>query len=130
VKVTTGDEAAGASSGLEALDWAAALEAMDGDPDLLRMVVEAALEECPRQLQALRQAIADGHAPLVRRLAHTLKGSLRMFGLPQVTEHARQLESLGEQGDLTLAPAALALLAPEVAGFLQQLQDYLQRSRR
>jgi two-component system sensor histidine kinase/response regulator len=109
----------------EAIDWDTALDALDGDQDLLRMVVEAALQECPQQLEDLRHAIAVGDAPVVRRLTHTLKGSLRLFGLPRITQHAFELELLGQQGALADAPAAFAVLEPEVTSFLQQLRDYL-----
>ena len=43
-------------------------------------MAEAALEETPRLMAAMRQAVAQRDRTQLRLSAHTLKGSIRYFG--------------------------------------------------
>ena len=61
-------------------------------------------------MDELRQALRQGDSPLVRRLAHTLKGAAGNLGAAGVADCAKRLEDLGRGGDLAAAPAALAEL--------------------
>ena len=79
------------------VDWAVALDAVGGDADLLRDVVDAFLMEGPRQLLAAEQAIRDGDHVTLRRAAHTLKGNARYFGAQEMYDLAYELELLGEK---------------------------------
>ena len=64
----------------DCVDWSVALETVKGDADLLRVVAETFLEDSPRLLLALRQAIIEANFDDLKRLAHTLKGALGYFG--------------------------------------------------
>ena len=110
----------------DAIDWAEALSAVRGDHDLLRAVVQAFLEECPRLLEAMRQAIADGAGPALRLAAHTLKGSLHHFGAQQAFDCARRLEKMGQDGDLAEAAAALADLEAQMTRLCPVLLQYVE----
>ena len=93
--------------------------AVRGDHELLRAVVQAFLEESPRLLGAMRQAIAGGAGPALRLAAHTLKGSLHHFGAQQAFDCARRLEKMGQDGNLADAPAALADLEAQMTRFVR-----------
>ena len=79
------------------LDWAAALATCGGDEHLLLDVMSAFIEEVPRLMRQLDEAIESGDRKTARRLAHTMKGSLRPFGKTRAGELAEQLESACEQ---------------------------------
>ena len=84
---------------VELVKWAEALEAVQGDRELLRTVVEAALEEIPQVLLAIRESIASQDGARLHRSAHTLKSSLRYFGAQDAAEKAWQLESDWSRGE-------------------------------
>jgi HPt (histidine-containing phosphotransfer) domain-containing protein len=110
------------------LDWSEALRAVQEDQELLRAVVEAILDEAPRLLTAIRQAITASDAAALRRAAHTLKGSVRNFGETDASEHACRLERMGEDGNLGSAEETLAALEREMEWVLQALAEYVQRN--
>ena len=61
------------------LDWNAALETVDGDRELLGLVIGGFLGQEPALVAELREALGAGDLSVVRRVAHTLGGSLRSF---------------------------------------------------
>jgi PAS domain S-box-containing protein len=93
-----------------AMDRQKALTCAGGDLKLLRRLVNMFRVEAPRMTQELRQALRQGDAALVRRLAHTLKGAAGNLGAASVAGRARELEDLGRTGDLAAGAAALAAL--------------------
>jgi len=108
-----------------ALDWSDALEAVQGDRRLLREIVEAYLEESPKLLAEIREAVAGGDAATLSRAAHSLKGSMRHFGAQDGAECAYRLETSGRDGKLDVAVEALAALEREAARLQAVLGDYL-----
>ena len=56
------------------LDLALALEEVDGDEELLREMAQVFLEDHPRLMATLREAVAACDPERLRRAAHTLKG--------------------------------------------------------
>jgi len=107
------------------IDWDGALKVVQQDPAVLKAVVEAAVEEIPRLVQAIRQAIDAGDAPRVRLYAHTLKASLCPFIAGKTVEHAFRLECMGRDGCLENAHAVLAILQDETAVVTAELNAYL-----
>ena len=61
-------------------DWDTVLNAMGGNRDLLQQVALAMKSECPSCMDQIDQAMEQSDSSLLRRAAHTLKGSLRLFG--------------------------------------------------
>ena len=116
------------SSGIA--DWNVALEAVEGDPQLLKEVVEAYLEESPRLLSDLHTAISGGDAPLLRRASHTLKSSMRYFGATRLYELAARLESMGREGQLQDAESSLAALSGDLSRLAEELQSFVERQSR
>lgn len=110
----------------EVIHWNAALATCGGDHALLRDIVEAFLEECPRRLVELRQALDQEDYELLNRAAHTIKGSMRYFGAPGVFEQAFSLEQLGAAKSLTGAEEFYELLKQELAKLLPHLVNYVQ----
>jgi two-component system sensor histidine kinase/response regulator len=93
-----------------------ALDRIGGDEELLREVCEIFLEESPKLLKKLQQAVAAGDADGVVRAAHSLKGESSYLSASGTSRAARQLEEMGHNKDLSHARDTLAVLEREVAG--------------
>jgi CheY-like chemotaxis protein len=106
-------------------DSVEALKALKGDRDMLKMVVEAALVECPRQVEAIQQAIRERDASALGLAAHTLKGSIRYFGQAGAFEQAYRLEQMGRDSDLGNARQVFTTLEEEVRRLSDGLTKYL-----
>jgi HPt (histidine-containing phosphotransfer) domain-containing protein len=116
-----------APSESKTLDWSEALRGVQEDHALLKAIVEAILDEAPRLLTAMRQAITASDTAALRRAAHTLKGSIGHFGETDAFEHACRLEMMGEEGSLGNAEETLAALEREMEWVVQALSEYVQR---
>src|SRR5262249_38289055 len=68
-----------------------------GNRQLLRRMVKAFFEECPRLLNELNAALATGDAQRLRRAAHTLKSAVGTFGAREGYELAYRLETMGHE---------------------------------
>jgi HPt (histidine-containing phosphotransfer) domain-containing protein len=73
------------------------------------------LEESPKLLQTLRQAVVAGDAEAAMRAAHSFKGELSYLGAEDATHAARALEHMGHEKDLSRAADMLASLERKVA---------------
>jgi len=110
----------------EIVNWHEALQAVRGSTQHLKTVVEAALEEIPRLMAAIRQAITNSDTTVLRLSAHTLKASLRYFGKTVAYEEALRLERMGQDRNLAESQESLAALEPEILRIIRVLQEYLQ----
>ena len=97
------------------VDWNAALEAVDGEQELLHTLVQAVVDEMPKMITAVRRAV-DGRDPDgLGTAAHTLKGSLRYFAS---TPFRRGLYWNGWAGTTGLkTPSRLDILESRSNGF-------------
>jgi len=109
------------------IDWARALGFFDGDRDLMKEVVKIALEETPRLLQNVRDAIKSDDTESLRKAAHTLGGSIRNFGETQASTLALKLEQMGENGNLEDGRQVLTAMEHAMAGFLCDLSKYAKK---
>ena len=110
---------------MQPIDLSTALSATDGDVDLLREVIGSFLDEYPKLLIELANAIELGDFARVRRASHTIKGTLRIFGDLSAREIAGELEEMGKTECLTLADAKCKSLKLSLAALHQQLADKL-----
>ncbi|MHC4404033.1 MAG: CHASE domain-containing hybrid sensor histidine kinase/response regulator [Planctomycetota bacterium] len=127
---TTPDEDDTSSSqvgGIECPDWGQALRALKGDRELLNVVIDAVLEESPRTLAKVREAVAAGDPAALRLSAHTLKGSIRYFGEGPAFQSAFELERMGRDGKMESATETLAILEGEMARLTPILLNYRRR---
>ena len=82
------------------LDRSLALSRVGGDAELLREIAQLFIDEYPRVLDELRDAMARQDARGIERTAHGLKGSVSNFGALAAVEAARMLEALGRAQQL------------------------------
>jgi two-component system sensor histidine kinase/response regulator len=102
-------------------DKTVALSRVGGDVELLREIAVLFLDDYPKSLSDLHEAIASRDARRVERAAHGLKGSVSNFGANSAVEAALRLESLGRAQELAeveqvfhTLELALAALRPEL----------------
>jgi CheY-like chemotaxis protein/signal transduction histidine kinase len=96
-------------------DLQAALNRVEGDKDLLSEMATIFLEEYPRFLQQMHQAIADNDSAILCHAAHTLRGSVGNFVATDAAAAALVLENMGREGELAQASVALAQLEAVLA---------------
>jgi HPt (histidine-containing phosphotransfer) domain-containing protein len=94
----------------EILDESAFLARFDGEPELLRDVVNLFLDDCPKLLDGIRGAVERGDAGGLERAAHKLKGTVANFSARASYEAALRLEVMGREGHLEQARESLGRL--------------------
>ncbi len=94
----------------DGFDKDAALGRVGGDIELLKEIAHVFLDDCPRSLAELRDAVARGDCAVVERSAHTLKGASATFGATRLVFAALQIEKMGHARALNgIAPALVAV---------------------
>ena len=105
----------------------AALERLDGDAELLSMLIAVYLEDSVELLARLAVAIDQRDAAGAERAAHSLKGLASNFDAFPAVEAALVIETAARQGDWSAVTAGLPPLEQEVSRLRQALADYLRR---
>ena len=111
------------------LDWGPALDAVGGDRELMAKVIEGFLGQHPSLVAELRTALGAGDLPVVRRVAHTIAGSLRSFEGARVVALAEALEDRCREGAAGPAAAAWRDLEPELEAAVGELREGLEAAR-
>jgi signal transduction histidine kinase/DNA-binding response OmpR family regulator/HPt (histidine-containing phosphotransfer) domain-containing protein len=100
----------------------------EGEPDILKELIELFLEDVPPQLEALREAEERDDPKSVERIAHTLKGSSSNLGAVRMAAICAELEEIGRSGELAPAPALISGLEAELGRVRAVLERELPRS--
>ena len=120
-------EAAPAQPAAPLIDERALLERLNGDRRLLGELIGVFDGDCPRMLDAVRQAVEAGDAPALQTAAHKLKGSVANFSARGAVEAALRLETMARQRELDGAPEALAVVENEIARLRRALKGFARR---
>jgi two-component system, sensor histidine kinase and response regulator len=113
-----------------AFDRAALLERLGGDETILVEIVRVFLEDAPGQYQAMQAAAAAGDVPVLRRLAHTLKGSAGTVGATRLQDAALVLEKAVVRGDMTEAARLIPALGEHLAEVERTMSEWLGGEKR
>ena len=100
------------------------LERLRGDHELAAEIVDDYLSEVPKEIVALREALAAGDEKAGERCAHSVKGVSASVGGEIVREIALRMEKAAAAGDLERAGGLLPRLEAE----FERLKDAMQRS--
>jgi len=84
------------------------------EPGILGELIDMFVSETPRQIDALRRAIREGNATVLRRVAHTLKGSSGNLGADRLSIACGKLEKLTKDGVVDGAAELLADVETEL----------------
>lgn len=101
------------------------LQNLDGDADSLAELIATYLEDAPRQVEALQQAISSGTSGTVERIAHTLKGTSSAFGATILCQTCQKLERSSAAGDLNGAVVSLQEIKAELPRVHSFLSAYV-----
>ena len=119
--LTTDDALSTGMQALQAFDYAAGLAAMD--QEIREIIAQAFIDQWPEDLRKLRSGLSGNNLMLVLHTAHSLKGTLSMFGAKPASELARQMESLAGRSDASRMAELLEPLRVEVEQLLVAIAD-------
>ncbi len=114
----------------QALDKSQILDRVGGDKDLLKEVVALFLDDCPKLIEQMREAIQKSNPGGLQKAAHTLKGSVSNFGATFAVQAALDLETMGKTGNLGGAAGALVLLEKEIDRVREELISFKEEIER
>jgi CheY-like chemotaxis protein len=100
------------------------LARFDGDGELLKELAGIFLQECPKMLGEIREALRARDPKLLERAAHTLKGSVGNFALSGPWETAQRLEFLAKSGEVSGAEDMFHTLERQLAELNQILERH------
>lgn len=87
---------------------------LDENPDLIVTIIDSFLEDCPSYMDAIRRAVKNENAEVLKREAHGLKGATGSLRAQPVSKAAEVLEEIGHSGDFSEAESALTRLEDEI----------------
>lgn len=105
----------------EAFDRRKFLASVDGNLEPLREVAQLFLEDYPRRLAAIRDALARRDCAALENAAHMLKGSAGYICADSVFDAAVEVETIARSGDLARAGRACTKLQQETGRLARAL---------
>jgi two-component system sensor histidine kinase/response regulator len=104
-------------------DYAAALDRLEGDQELLAELATLFLGGVSGQLAALRTAIDERDSKTVQEVAHSLKGEVGNFAAPSAFEAALRLETLGRENNCAPMDEAYRALEASIRALTAALSN-------
>jgi CheY-like chemotaxis protein len=103
------------------------LEVLGGEFRYLVEVIDSFLEDGPKLLAELEDAVSNGDIATVRRLAHSLKSNSADFGAGELNKLCAQLEERARSGSLDGAPELATRIGAHYQGVAAQLVELKKR---
>ena len=97
-------------------------------PDVFVRLVELFLNDVSHQLVNLQEAVHNDDASMVKRIAHSCKGSCGQMGARRMAEICTKLQNVGASGNLTCTLEILEQLEKEFERVREALGAELRRS--
>ena len=104
------------------IDWKGVKELLVCGVDELQAFADLLKKDIPVQMAEVRCALGARDSKLLRRSAHSLKGSINYFGVEELIQAALALELSGREESFERTAEQLATLEREVARFLAALE--------
>jgi two-component system, sensor histidine kinase and response regulator len=96
---------------------------LGGDEQLFMDVVQLFLQDCPRRLADIKDAVDRRDAERIRLAAHALKGASANLSASGLFDAAAVLERIGSEGRLDAAEAGWRCVSAEAARVLNVLRE-------
>lgn len=96
---------------------------LTGDSELRNELAAMFLEDCPKLLSEIRNAMTQHDGPSLKQAAHTLKGSAGVFKIQSAFDAVLRMEYIGKDCDWDHAEDAWRVLNEEMAGLSATLTD-------
>jgi len=106
-------------------DKPSVLKRVMDDEELLLTVVEIFLDDIPNNTASLEQAIAMKDFPLIKRVAHGIKGSAANLSCMQLQELALQIENAAKAENIAKIVSVFSDLLQVNKQLTEHLQQYL-----
>jgi HPt (histidine-containing phosphotransfer) domain-containing protein len=90
-----------------AVDGLRALETSD-NPDLLTRIIDAYLDDTPKLIEKIKQALDADDMFEVAKAAHTLKSSSANVGAAELSDRCKQLEASARRGSVGMVRELLS----------------------
>lgn len=107
----------------EIIDRDQLLKQIGGNAENLKEIVELFAVESEKLMTRMRDAITNDDPSELQRAAHTLKGSISLFGVKCPVAAALRLEIMGRDRNLAGAEQAWLKLMKEVERLIPKLRD-------
>jgi HPt (histidine-containing phosphotransfer) domain-containing protein len=92
----------------------AALERIEGDLELYKIIINTLLNDYPEEMKKLSQHICSSNYEAVKRAAHKAKGAVSAIGAQRAQELFFHLENMGREKNLDLADEILGEINEEL----------------
>ncbi len=114
-------------AGPPVLDFAAALDRVEGDRELLEELMGMFAAECSHDIAEIRKSLEARDMDLLERLAHTLKGASASLAAGRVADAAFALEKQARTGEVGDAEQLLETLLGEVNSLLPEIELFCKK---
>jgi HPt (histidine-containing phosphotransfer) domain-containing protein len=108
------------------IDWQQALDAIDGNRELLAELIQIYREECPKLRGEIAASLQSGDMPGLRRAAHTLKGALGHLAAAGTAQLAQQVEDHARRDNATAIHPLWPLLQTQLDEINEALDHFSQ----
>lgn len=95
------------------------------DPELVKMVLHAFMEDLPRQIEHLKEVCARSETDAIERQAHSIKGACANVGALSTRELARNIEKAARSANPDQLGLMVAALEATQEPLYTAMQDYL-----
>ena len=119
--------AASHPTGPPVLDFAAALDRVEGDRELLEELMGMFAAECSHDIAEIRKSLEARDMGLLERLAHTLKGASASLAAGRVADAASALEKQARTGVVGDAEQLLETLLGEINSLLPEIELFCKK---
>lgn len=96
----------------------------DTDADFVNELIDTYLEDSPRQIDEMHQALTQHNNENFRRAAHTLKSNSANFGANSLAEIAKDLEFMAKEDNLAGAMDKLSAFEAAYANVAAELKAW------
>lgn len=97
-----------------------------GGGDILSDLIDIFLEEAPKHLETMERALEEDEPDDLRIAAHTMKSSAAQLGARSLSELAKELEAIGESGDISEAAGKVQEARTTFDAVRDELESYRQ----
>lgn len=108
-------------------DATRALAAAGGDRAILCEIAELFLDDVPRRIGALHEALATNDLAAIASLAHSLRGSAAIFGAEALVQSTLRLELLARERRPEPLPSAMARVEFSLGKLVVALTDLVKQ---
>jgi len=106
------------------IDFAALLEMLDGDKQILASLLSRFAEELTSDLAASAQAIVDHDAEVLRQMAHRIKGTSANLHALMLSAAAHELEQTCTEADASLMAIKQQVMSDQARAVQEAIEKW------